>query len=165
MNGSLTRTLGNRLSGNTHGCYPEAGSGTAPEREQRNTARIPDAIVRRQELPRVTFEIISPSELEDWRARDRKRLTIQMVAGVSGSIIAQIETHHLRPPHMMGVASLTQSYDRSTSQSRPALRAEDTFRQNESLSAATCTYTVGNGRLSSHQKARQRRTGADASGR
>jgi Uma2 family endonuclease len=79
----LMRALGNRLSGNNHGCYPEAGSGAAPEREQHNTARIPDAMMRCQELPRVTFEIISPSELEDWRARDRKRLDVQEVKSVT----------------------------------------------------------------------------------
>ncbi len=79
----LMRALGNRLSGNKNGCYPEAGSGAAPEREQHNTARIPDAMIRCKELPRVTFEIISPSELKDWQARDKKREDLQDIEGVT----------------------------------------------------------------------------------
>jgi hypothetical protein len=54
-----------------------------PERKQRNTARIPDAMIRCGELPRTTFEIISPSELRDWQARDKKRRDIQDVEGVT----------------------------------------------------------------------------------
>jgi Uma2 family endonuclease len=79
----LMRALGNRLSGNKNGCYPEVGSGAVPERKQRNTARIPDAMIRCQDLPRVTFEIISPSELKDWRQRDRKRRDVQNTDGVT----------------------------------------------------------------------------------
>jgi Uma2 family endonuclease len=79
----LMRALGNRLSGSKTGCYPETGSGAVPERKQRNTARIPDAMIRCGELPRTTFEIISPSELKDWQARDKKRRDIQDVEGVT----------------------------------------------------------------------------------
>jgi Uma2 family endonuclease len=79
----LMRALGNRLSGGKSGCYPETGSGAVPERQQRNTALIPDAMIRCGELPRVTFEIISPSELRDWQARDKKRRDIQDVEGVT----------------------------------------------------------------------------------
>jgi Uma2 family endonuclease len=79
----LMRAIGNRLSGNKNGCYPESGSGAVPEREQSSTARIPDAMIRCRELPRVTFEIISPSELKDWQARDKKRRDVQDVESVN----------------------------------------------------------------------------------
>jgi Uma2 family endonuclease len=79
----LMRALGNRLSGTRSGCRPEAGSGAVPAREQRNTARIPDAMIRCGDMPRAAFEIISPSELKDWRAGDRKRQDVQAVAGVT----------------------------------------------------------------------------------
>jgi Uma2 family endonuclease len=79
----LITALGKRLSGNKNGCFPESGSGAVPERKQRNTARIPDAMIRCSDLPRVTFEIISPSELKDWRGRDKKRRDVQDVEGVA----------------------------------------------------------------------------------
>jgi Uma2 family endonuclease len=79
----LIGALVKRLSGNKSDCFPESGSGAVPERKQRNTARIPDAMIRCGELPRVTFEIISPSELTHWRNRDRKRRDLQDVEGVT----------------------------------------------------------------------------------
>jgi Uma2 family endonuclease len=78
----LMKALGNRLSGSKSGCYPETGSGAVPERKQRNTARIPDAMIRCGDLPRTTFEIVSPSELKDWRGRDKKRRDVQDAEGV-----------------------------------------------------------------------------------
>jgi hypothetical protein len=74
--------LAERLKGRPNGCIPETGSGAVPAREQRDTARIPDALVRCGEHPRVTFEIISPSDLADWRGRDRKRHDVQAVEGI-----------------------------------------------------------------------------------
>jgi Uma2 family endonuclease len=78
LNGALV----SRLRGNLEGCRPEIGSGAAPKRQQRNTARVPDATVRCGDLPRVVFEVVSPSELKNWRARNRKRRDLQDVAGV-----------------------------------------------------------------------------------
>ncbi len=78
----LTTALGNRLRGNTDGCRPEAGSGAAPIDQQSATACIPDVTIRCGNLPRVVFEVISPSELTKWQARDRKRKDLQAVDGV-----------------------------------------------------------------------------------
>ena len=78
----LVGALTSRLKGRPNGCVPETGSGAVPAREQRNTARIPDALVRCGDRPRVTFEIVSPSELRDWQSRDKKRLDVQDVEGV-----------------------------------------------------------------------------------
>ena len=78
----LIGALANRLHGNPNGCRPEAGSGAVPKRRQRNTARIPDVMVRCGDLPRVAFEVISPSELRAWRVRDRKRRDLQDVEGI-----------------------------------------------------------------------------------
>ena len=78
----LGTALGNRLRGNKQGCRPEAGSGAVPRKQQRATARIPDAMVRCGELPRVVFDVVSPSELRAWRARNRRRRHLQDVAGV-----------------------------------------------------------------------------------
>jgi Uma2 family endonuclease len=78
----LATALGNRLRGNREGCRPEAGSGAAPRNQQGPTARIPDAMVRCQDLPRIVFEIVSPSELRNRRARDRKRRDLQDIEGV-----------------------------------------------------------------------------------
>ena len=64
------------------GCRTESGSGAAPGSQQRSTARVPDAIVRRREHPRVTFDVVSPSELRAWRARDRRRQHLQDIEGV-----------------------------------------------------------------------------------
>jgi Uma2 family endonuclease len=74
--------LSTRLRGNPDGCRPESGSGAVPKTQQRATARIPDALVRCGEHPRVMFEVISPSELRNWTGRDRKRRDLQEVEGV-----------------------------------------------------------------------------------
>lgn len=76
--GALTR----RMEDRTDGCRPETGSGAAPKNQQRATARIPDAMIRCWEHPRVTFDIVSPSELRAWRARDRRRQHLQDIEGV-----------------------------------------------------------------------------------
>jgi Uma2 family endonuclease len=78
----LNAALVSRLRGRRDGCRAESGSGAAPARQQRNTARIPDAMVRCGEHPRVVFEIVSPSELRAWRARNRKRRDEQDTEGV-----------------------------------------------------------------------------------
>jgi hypothetical protein len=56
---------------------------TAPKRQQRNTASIPDVSIRCGEHLRVVFEIISPAELRHWRDRDQKRRDLQDVEGVA----------------------------------------------------------------------------------
>jgi Uma2 family endonuclease len=63
-------------------CRSEVGSGAVPQYVQRDTARIPDATVRRGNLPRVLFEVISPSELPHKRQWDQKRSDLQAVEGV-----------------------------------------------------------------------------------
>jgi Uma2 family endonuclease len=78
----LTGALTARLRGRPDGCRPEVGSGAAPRQQQRATARIPDATIRCGDLPRVVFEVVSPSELRAWHARDRKRRDLQDVEGV-----------------------------------------------------------------------------------
>ena len=78
----LTAALASRLRGRAGGCRPEAGSGATPRQQQRDTARIPDVTIRCGDLPRVVFEIVSPSELRAWRVRDRKRRDLQDVEGV-----------------------------------------------------------------------------------
>ncbi len=78
---ALTGALTARMTGKD-GCFPESGSGAAPENQQQANARIPDVMIRCQGLPRVLFEVLSPSELKRWRERDRKRLDEQDVAGV-----------------------------------------------------------------------------------
>jgi Uma2 family endonuclease len=79
----LGTALGNRLRGNKDGCRPEAGSGAAPRKQQRPTARIPDAMVRCGDLPRVVFDVVSPSELRAWRARNQRRRHLQDIEGVA----------------------------------------------------------------------------------
>jgi Uma2 family endonuclease len=79
----LGTALGNRLRGNKEGCRPEAGSGAAPRQQQRATARIPDAMVRGGDLPRVVFDVVSPSELRAWRARNLRRRHLQDIEGVA----------------------------------------------------------------------------------
>ena len=78
---ALTGALTARMSGDD-GCFPESGSGAAPENQQQANARIPDVMIRCRGLPRVLFEVLSPSELKRWRERDRKRLDEQDIAGV-----------------------------------------------------------------------------------
>jgi Uma2 family endonuclease len=77
LGGALTA----RMTGKD-GCFPESGSGAAPENQQQANARIPDVMIRSGGLPRVLFEVLSPSELKRWRERDRKRLDEQDIAGV-----------------------------------------------------------------------------------
>lgn len=79
----LTAALARRMEARTDGCRPEAGSGAAPRNQQRATARIPDAMIRCGEHPRVTFDIVSPSELRAWKARDRRRQHLQDIEGVA----------------------------------------------------------------------------------
>jgi Uma2 family endonuclease len=79
---NLVTALKTRLRAHGERCHAETGSAAAPAREQRNTARIPDALVRCQGLPRVTFEIVSPSELQKIRDRDKKREDVKEVEGV-----------------------------------------------------------------------------------
>jgi Uma2 family endonuclease len=77
----LTGALTSRLRGNPDGCRPESGSGAVPKSAQRPTARIPDAMIRCGEHPRVLFEVISPSELRNWTERDARRRDLQSVEG------------------------------------------------------------------------------------
>lgn len=77
----LTTALGSRMR-DRRDCRPEVGSGAVPARQQRNIARIPDDTVRCGDLPRVMFEVVSPSELTHPRLRDRKRRDLQDVEGV-----------------------------------------------------------------------------------
>src|SRR5579859_6176023 len=49
---NLARELGNRLKDHRE-CWPEVGSGAVPRYEQRDTARIPDAMIRCGKHPRV----------------------------------------------------------------------------------------------------------------
>ncbi len=78
----LSAALGRWLAGMPGGCRPETGSAAAPRSAQSSTARIPDVMVRCGEHPRVVFEVVSPSEIRDWRARDLKRQHLQAVEGV-----------------------------------------------------------------------------------
>jgi hypothetical protein len=77
----LGSAIGSRLRGRRD-CRPEIGSAAIPKRTQRNSARIPDAIVRCAGLPRILFEVVSPSELAHRRERDLKRRDLQDVEGV-----------------------------------------------------------------------------------
>jgi Uma2 family endonuclease len=70
------------LAGHPGRCRPEVGSAATPRSQPRNTARIPDVTIRCGEHPVVLFEVISPSEIRDWRGRDRKRADLQAVEGV-----------------------------------------------------------------------------------
>jgi len=79
--GNLVREIGNHLRGHPD-CRAEVGSGAAPQYEQRNTARIPDAMIRCGNLPRVVFEVVSPSELQHKRQWDQKRADLQAIEGV-----------------------------------------------------------------------------------
>lgn len=77
----LSTAIGMRMKGRKD-CRPEIGSGAAPRNQQRATARIPDAMIRCGEHPRVTLDVVSPSELRAWRARDRRRQHLQDIEGV-----------------------------------------------------------------------------------
>ncbi len=76
----IIMALGRRLPAR---CRPEAGTAAIPKSEQRNTARIPDVILRCGDHPLVAFEVVSPSEIRDWRGRDRKRRDVQAVEGIN----------------------------------------------------------------------------------
>ena len=79
--GNLAGELHGRLRGHPDR-RAEVGSGAAPQYEQRDTARIPDAMIRCGKLPRVLFEVVSPSELRHKRQWDQKRADLQAVDGV-----------------------------------------------------------------------------------
>ena len=79
--GNLAREIGNRLRDHPE-CRSEVGSGAVPQYEQRDTARIPDAMIRCRKHPRVLFEVVSPSELRHKRQWDQKRSDLQAVEGV-----------------------------------------------------------------------------------
>src|SRR5271157_1965370 len=78
---NLATEINNRLRGHPE-CRSEVGSGAAPQYEQRDTARIPDAMIRCGKHPRVLFEVVSPSELRHKRQWDQKRSDLQAVEGV-----------------------------------------------------------------------------------
>ncbi len=78
---NLAFELNGRLRGHPE-CRSEIGSGAAPQYQQRDTARIPDAMIRCGKLPRVLFEVVSPSELQHKRQWDQKRSDLQAVEGV-----------------------------------------------------------------------------------
>jgi Uma2 family endonuclease len=77
---NLAAELRDRLRG--HSERAEVGSGAVPRYERLDTARIPDATIRCGKLPRVLFEVISPSELNHKRQWDQKRSDLQVVEGV-----------------------------------------------------------------------------------
>ena len=78
---NLSYELNGRLRSHPE-CRSEVGSGAAPQYEQRDTARIPDAMIRCRQHPRVLFEVVSPSELLHKRQWDQKRADLQAVEGV-----------------------------------------------------------------------------------
>jgi len=78
---NLSTEINIRLRGHVE-CRAETGSGAAPKYAQRDTARIPDATIRCGNLPRVLFEVISPSDLRHKRDWDQKRSDLQAVEGV-----------------------------------------------------------------------------------
>ena len=78
---NLAGELYSRLRGHIE-CRSEIGTGVAPQSAQGSTARIPDALIRCAKLPRVLFEVISPSELQHKRQWDQKRADLQAVEGV-----------------------------------------------------------------------------------
>ena len=78
---NLASELNGRLRSHPE-CRSEVGSGAAPQYEQRDTARIPDAMIRCGQHPRVLFEVVSPSELRHKRQWDQKRADLQAVEGV-----------------------------------------------------------------------------------
>jgi Uma2 family endonuclease len=78
---NLSTEINIRLRGHAE-CRAETGSGAVPQYEQRDTARIPDATIRCGRLPRVLFEVMSPSELLHKRQWDQKRSDLQAVEGV-----------------------------------------------------------------------------------
>jgi Uma2 family endonuclease len=79
---NLVTALKVRLKALRSPCRVETGSAATPANKQQNTARIPDALVRCNALPRVTFEIVSPTEMKNVLERDRKREDVKNVDGV-----------------------------------------------------------------------------------
>lgn len=77
----LAAAIGSRLTGRRDS-RPEIGSRVIPKRAASNTVRVPDAIIRCGGLPRVLFEVVTPSELAHRRERDVKRRDLQDVEGV-----------------------------------------------------------------------------------
>lgn len=63
------------------GCRAEAATAAVPKGKSETNARIPDVLIRCDGLPRVMFEVVSPSELRNQRARDEKRRELQDVEG------------------------------------------------------------------------------------
>jgi Uma2 family endonuclease len=78
----LDGPLINRMTAMPRGCRPETGSAATPRSAQRNTARIPDLVIRCGEHPKVSFEVVFPSEIRDWRGRNLKRQHMQAVEGM-----------------------------------------------------------------------------------
>lgn len=78
--GNLAGELYNRLRAYPD-CRSEIGSGAIPCYKQRDTARIPDATIRCGKLPRVLFEVVSPSDLRHKRQWDQRRSDLQAVEG------------------------------------------------------------------------------------
>jgi Uma2 family endonuclease len=78
---NLVREISNRLRDHPE-CRSEVGTGAVSQYEQRDTARIPDAMIRCGQHPRVLFEVVSPSELSHKRQWDLKRADLQSVEGV-----------------------------------------------------------------------------------
>jgi len=79
--GNLASEIHGRLRGHP-ACRLEVGSGAVPRYEQRDTARIPDAMIRCGKHPCVLFEVVSPSEVRHKRQWDQKRSDLQAVEGV-----------------------------------------------------------------------------------
>ncbi len=106
---NLVFALKTKLNAHGEGCYAETGSAATPARRQKNTARILDALVRCKGVPRVTFEIVSPSELQKIRERDKKREDVKDVEGVVQ--IIEIHQHtmaaHVHSKTETGVWELT----------------------------------------------------------
>jgi hypothetical protein len=82
MLSNLIAALHGKLRSHEAGCHVETGGAVIPARKIRNTARIPDALARCKGLPRVTFEIVSPSELRRVKQRDKKREDVKQVEGL-----------------------------------------------------------------------------------
>jgi Uma2 family endonuclease len=82
----LTGALVTRLRGRRD-CRPENGSGAVPKSQQRNTARIPDAMVRCGQNPRVVFEIALPSDLVHPKTWTRRLRDLQAVEGVQEMVV------------------------------------------------------------------------------
>ena len=78
----LAGALGSRHADMPRSCRPEIGSAATPRSAQRNTVRLPDAMVRCSGHPTVTFEVVSLFEVQEWRALDLKRQHMQAVEGI-----------------------------------------------------------------------------------